>query len=75
MTLIESISLFITFVCVFVIVSFLNKDIEDLRYHINQIREIDLEVAKIVDDNFDIVDRQIEALKGPTYGPILEDDE
>ena len=75
MTLIESVSLFITFVCVFVIVSFLNKDIENLRYHINQIKETDLEVAKIVDDNFDIVDRQIEALKGPIYGPMLEDDE
>ena len=75
MTLAESIFLFITFVCVFLIVTFLNKDIEDLRYHINLIKETDLEVAKVVDTNFEIVDRQFEALKGPIYGPMLEDDE
>ena len=71
----ESVLLFITFVCVFLLVTFVNKDIEDLRYHINLIKEVDLEVARTVDTNFDIVDRQIEELKGPTYGPMLEDEE
>lgn len=71
----ESVLLFITFVCVFLLVTFVNKDIEDLRYQINLIKELDVEVAGIVDNNFDIVDRQIEELKGPTYGPMLEDEE
>ena len=75
MALAESVFLFITFVCVFAIVTFLNKDIEDLRYYINLIKETDLEVAQTVDRNFELVDQQIEALKGPTYGPMLEDEE
>lgn len=75
MTLTESIFLFIMFECVFAIVIFLNKDIEDLRYHINLIKETDLEVARVVDDNFDIVDRQIEVLKCPIYGPMIEEGE
>lgn len=75
MTLAESVFLFITFICVFVLFTFINKDIEDLRYHINLIKEVDLEVARTVDANFDIVDRQIEELKGPIYGPMLEDED
>ena len=75
MTLAESIFLFIMFVCVFAAIMFSNKAIEDLQYHIDLIKETDLEVAKAVDTNFEIVDRQIEELKGPTYGPMLEDDE
>lgn len=71
----ESALLFITFVCIFVLVTFVNKDIEDLRYHINLIKEVDLEVARTVDTNFDIVDRQIEELKGPIYGPMIEEGE
>ena len=71
----ESVLLFITFVCIFVLITFVNKDIEDLRYHINLIKEVDLEVARTVDNNFDIVDRQIEALKGPIYGPMIEEGE
>lgn len=63
------------FVCVFAAIMFSNKAIEDLQYHIDLIKETDLEVAKAVDTNFEIVDRQIEELKGPTYGPMLEDDE
>lgn len=75
MNLCESIFLFIMFVCVFAAIMFSNKAIEDLQYHIDLIKETDLEVAKVVDTNFEIVDRQIEELKGPTYGPMLEDDE
>lgn len=71
----ESVLLFITFVCIFVLVTFVNKDLEDLRYHINLIKEVDLEVARTVDTNFDIVDRQIEELKGPIYGPMIEEGE
>lgn len=71
----ESVLLFITYVCIFVLVTFINKDIEDLRYHINLIKEVDLEVARTVDTNFDIVDRQIEELKGPIYGPMIEEGE
>lgn len=75
MNLCESIFLFIMFVCVFAAIMLSNKAIEDLQYHINLIKETDLEVARVVDTNFEIVDRQIEELKGLIYGPMLEDDE
>lgn len=63
MTLAESIFLFIMFVCVFAAVMFSNKAIEDLQYHIDLIKETDLEVARTVDNNFDITDCQIDALQ------------
>ena len=75
MTLFESIALFLTFVCMFACIAKIGKDIDDLKYNINLIREVSLDFAGMVDTNFEIQSAEINELKGPTYGPMLEDEE
>lgn len=75
MTLFESIMIFLTVVCVFVCIGKIIKEIDNLRYNINRIREVSIDFAGIVDGNFDIQSAEINELKGPTYGPMIEEGE
>ena len=75
MTLLESILIFMAFMSIAACSMIYDKEIEDLRYQIDLIKDMNLECARGTDTNFEIIEREIEEAKGPIYGPMLEDDE
>ena len=75
MTPIESIMLFLIFVCAFTCIMVMGNDINNLKYKVSVILDVINDCLKILDDDFHIQNEKNSNLNGPIYGPMLEDEE
>lgn len=75
MTVFESIMLFLTVALVFLCIGVLEKDVSNLKHKMSVILDVMNDCLGLIDNDFDIHRTEINSLRGPTYGPMLEDDE